>query len=313
MRGEAEKPGYAIGAVASRTGLSTHTIRAWERRYGAVEPDRTEGGHRIYSEAQVRRLRILRRLTEHDHRIGGVADLPTEELESLLESTLRDAAVARTVRAGERTVDEARIRTLMEAVRELDAERLEAAFRQAALNRTAHGLIEGVISPLLGRIGEAWERGEIGPAHEHLASRVVGRTLAWVLDALQPAETAPLAVAATPSGQRHDLGALLAGATAAARGWRIAYLGGDLPGEEIARAARATGARAVLLSIVYPADDPRVVKELRALRAGLPVDTTIFVGGRGSSGYLDVLDEIGARVLGGYDELRTELGALTSA
>lgn len=313
MNGEADEPGHAIGAVASRTGLSTHTIRAWERRYAAVEPERTGGGHRVYTEAQVHRLLLLRRLTEHGHRIGSIAGLPTEELESLLEATRRDTAAARADRAGGRATDEEGIRELMEAVRELDADRLEAAFRRAALHRSAHGLIEDVISPLLRRIGEAWERGEIGPAREHLASRVVGRTLSWVLDAFHPEPSAALAVVATPSGQRHELGALLAGATAAAHGWRISYLGGDLPGGEIAGAARATQARAVLLSLVYPSDDPALADELRSLRGGLAEDTAILVGGRAAPGYADALDEVGARVLGGYDELRVELEALEGA
>ena len=312
MNDDAGEHRHAIGAVESRTGLSAHTIRAWEKRYGAVEPARTEGGHRLYSEAQVRRLRLLHELTEHGHRIGSVAALPTEELGSLLESTRRDVGELPPEVPGEREPDEGRIRELMAAVRELDAERLDAAFRRTALERSAHDLIEDVISPLLRRIGEAWERGDVSPAEEHLASGVVTRTLAWVLDAFQAEPDAPLAVAATPTGQRHGLGALLAAATAAARGWRIAYLGPDLPGEEIADAARTTGADAVILSLVYPASDAALGGELRALRAGLPEGTSLLVGGAGAASYAEALEEVDARVLAGYDELRRELDVLAA-
>ena len=307
------EPRHAIGAVESRTGLSTHAIRAWENRYGAVEPERTEGGHRLYSEAQVRRLQLLRELTEHGHRIGRIATLPTGELEDLLRATREDAAAARGEGAGPPDVAEDRLADLMDAVRALDADRLQSLLRRAALERSAHALIEDVISPLLRRVGEAWHRGEVSPAQEHLASTVASRTLAWILDASDPDPEAPLAVVATPSGQLHDLGALLAAATTAARGWRISYLGGDLPGEEIAVAARTTGARAVVLSIVYPDDDLQVVEELRALRAGLPDGTAVLVGGLGSSGYSDVLEEIGGRRLEGYGELREELDTLGAA
>lgn len=312
MNDGSSEPGHAIGAVESRTGLSAHTIRAWEKRYGAVEPARTEGGHRLYSEAQVRRLRLLHELTEHGHRIGSIAALPTGELTSLLESTRRDVAAVPPEAPGERAPDETRIRELMTAVRELDAERIDAVFRRTALERSAHDLVEGVISPLLRRIGEAWERGDVSPAEEHLASGVVSRTLAWVLDAFQAEPGAPLAVVATPAGQRHALGALLAAATAAARGWRIAYLGPDLPGGEIASATRTTGAGAVILSLVYPSSDPALGDELRALRAGLPEGASLLVGGAGAASYADVLEEVNARVLGGYDELRRELDVLAA-
>ncbi|MFW6175562.1 MAG: MerR family transcriptional regulator, partial [Acidobacteriota bacterium] len=284
-------------------------LRAWEKRYGAVEPARTEGGHRLYSEAEIRRLQLLHRLTEMGHRIGRIATVPTGELDSMLEAARRDASTVRD-RSEAPEAEDWTVVQLMEAVRELDADQLESSFRQAALERTAHGLIEEVISPLLRRIGEAWQEGEVSPAQEHLASRVVSHTLSWVLDAFQPPPDAPLAVIATPSGQRHELGALLAAATAAASGWRIAYLGGDLPGEEIARAARATGARAVALSIVYPPDDPGLGEEMRALRAGLGDDTRLLVGGDGTPAYARVLEEVGARTLDGYGALRSELEAL---
>lgn len=310
MEETANGPEHSIGAVASRTGLSAHTIRAWEKRYGAVEPARTEGGHRVYSEAQVRRLRLLHDLTEHGHRIGSIAGMPTEELASLLEATRRDLAAPRPGDGIGTQEEEERIRELMEAVRAMDAGRLDAAFRRTALDRSAHELIERVVSPLLRRVGEAWERGDVTPAQEHLASGVVSRTLGWVLESFRADPAAPLAVAATPSGQRHALGALLAAATAAARGWRISYLGADLPGEEIAAAARKTGARAVMLSLVYPPADASLAGELRALRAGLPARTALLVGGQAAPGYADALEEAGARVLGGYDELREELDAL---
>lgn len=313
MNDTSNEPRHAIGAVESRTGLSTHAIRAWEKRYGAVEPERTEGGHRLYSEAQVQRLRMLRELTEHGHRIGRIANLPTEELEDLLEATREDAALARGDGRERPEVTGELLAELMEAVREMDAEGLQSNLRRAALERNVHDLIEEVISPLLRRVGDAWHRGEVSPAQEHLASTVASRTLSWILDATEPDPDAPLAVVATPSGQVHDLGALLAAATTAAKGWRISYLGGNLPGEEIAAAARTTGARAVVLSIVYPADDTQVGEELRALRSGLPEGTAILVGGLGSSGYADVLEEIGGRRLEGYGELRAELDTLSAA
>lgn len=314
-----ETPRHSIGVAETRTGLSAHTIRAWEKRYGAVEPERSDGGHRLYSDEQIRRLGLLARLTERGHRISHVADLPTDELTSLLETTLSEARTeagpgdGSGAVAGEGADAAAELEgELFEAIRAFDGDRLEAAFRRAALDLSARSLIEEVVTPLLHRVGEAWEAGEISPAHEHLLSGVVMRTLGWILDGCRPAPDAPKLVVATPTGQRHNLGALLAAATAASLGWETVYLGGDLPGAEIAGAAARTGARAVALSVVYPADDPELTTELRTLAEGLPGGVTLLVGGGGAVGYAGVLEEVGARRLADFAELRGVLAGLAA-
>lgn len=308
---KASEARHPIGAVETRTGLSAHTIRAWEKRYGAVEPGRSEGGHRLYSDEQVRRLRLLGELTERGHRIGQIASLPTGEVEALLERTLADARSAPGARRGEPStrspVAEELRQELFEAIRGYDGDAMDAAFRRGALELSARELIEEVVAPLLQRVGEAWEAGEVSVAQEHLASGVVMRTLGWILDAYEASEDAPRIVVATPAGQRHNLGALLAAATAAGCGWRPVYLGGDLPAAEIAEAVRRTGARGVALSLVYPEDDPDVDAELRELRRRLPEGAAMLVGGRSAGAYAATLQEVGARLLEGYDGLRTEL------
>lgn len=311
-------PRHSIGVAETRTGLSAHTIRAWEKRYGAVEPERSEGGHRLYSDEEIRRLRLLHELTRRGHRISHVAGLSTDEVEALLEETRTEARRAEaesasSARGGAAAGDEGGVRTaelrdeLFAAILEYDGNRLEAAFRRGALELSARELIEGVIAPLLTRVGAAWQEGEVTPGQEHLLSGIVMRTLGWILDSYRPAPDAPAVVVATPAGQRHNLGALLAAATAASGGWRPVYLGGDLPAAEIAAAARRTDASAVALSVVYPEDDPVVEEELRALVDDLPTGTAVLVGGRSAGSYAAVLEEVGARLLTGYDQLRRSL------
>jgi methanogenic corrinoid protein MtbC1 len=117
-------------------------------------------------------------------------------------------------------------------------------------------------------------------------------------------------VVATPTGQIHEFGALLVAATATTEGWRVTYLGADLPAEDIAEAAVRTRARAVALSIVYPTGDPAVSDELRRLRNALPKGITLLVGGAAASAYGSWLDEIGAIRLNSLAELRLELQTL---
>jgi len=76
---------YKIGAIANLTGLSTHTIRAWERRYGMELSDRTEGGTRVYPESSLTRLSIIKELLDHGDSISMLSDLSVEALENRLK------------------------------------------------------------------------------------------------------------------------------------------------------------------------------------------------------------------------------------
>ena len=125
-------------------------------------------------------------------------------------------------------------------------------------------------------------------------------------------EAAPHLLATTPPGQEHEIGALLAATTAAAEGWKVTHLGPNLPVEEIAAAALHSHARAIALSIVYPANDPRLRSDLRQLRDS--ARRYCSAGRRpGREGYSDVLDEIGALQVGDLPSLRLQLEKLRLA
>ena len=114
----------------------------------------------------------------------------------------------------------------------------------------------------------------------------------------------------SPPSERHELGALLAAAGAAAEGWEVLYLGPDLPMEEIAAGARESGARAVGLSITFPPDDPAIPGELARLRRLLPDDTALLVGGRCAPAYREAIDEAGGLVVENVSALRDTLADL---
>jgi methylmalonyl-CoA mutase cobalamin-binding subunit len=116
-------------------------------------------------------------------------------------------------------------------------------------------------------------------------------------------------IVATPTGQRHEFGALIAATVAMLENWDVVYLGPDLPAEDIAAAARLTGAEAVALSIVYPAADAILCEDLYRLRDSLSDQVLIIAGGRAVASYSTVLREIRALTLNGMDELRRELRA----
>jgi DNA-binding transcriptional MerR regulator/methylmalonyl-CoA mutase cobalamin-binding subunit len=308
---------HPIRVVTRRTGLSADLLRAWERRYDVVRPTRSEGGRRLYSDADIERLRLLYRATLAGRSIGQVAELPTNALVALVRQDATADAEAGFSNSGapprDRGVPPSPTDFLddaLRAVERLDATALDAVLRRAVVALPATALVDGVIVPLLEGVGTRWREGTLRPVHGHLASAVLRRVLERVAEsASSPFATAALVVA-TPTGQIHEFGALLVAATATTEGWRVMYLGPDLPAEDIAEAAVRTRARAVALSIVYPTGDPAVGDELRRLRNALPKDITLLVGGAASSAYGSSLDEIGAVRLNSLADLRLELRTL---
>ncbi len=316
-RSTSSAPRHPIGVVARRTGLKPDLIRAWERRYGAVEPGRSDTRRRFYSDEDIARLLLLRRVVGTGRGISQVAGLSTEELEALIEHEPQAAATAPPAMAspgGDNLDDlaEAFLSRCIVAAQHLDVRGLEMQLERASVAFSRTNLIEKLLVPLMHRIGDLWHQGALRPIHEHMASAVVRSFLGGLHGAYHPEITSPHLVVTTPARQHHELGALIAAATAAGEGWQVTYLGPELPPEEIAAAALQKGARAVALSITYPPDDPTLMDDLRRLRRLLGSDTALLVGGRAAAGYGHTLSEIGARRVDDLTSLRRELQLLRS-
>ena len=307
--------GHPIKVVENRTGLTAHTIRVWEKRYQAVTPDRTPTNRRVYSDEDIERLQLLRKATRSGRSIGQVAGLPTDELRSLIAED--EAATSEQLNGLDTPVVAGRPEEFLEramvAVEQLDAPALQRTLAHASLSLSKPALLEELIVPLMYRIGDRWREGQVRVAHEHLASVVVRTFVGNLEPAAELPASAPAIVVGTPTGQCHELGALIVAATAASEGWRVIHLGPNLPAEELASAAHQASARAVALSIVYPADDPNVDLELKKLRQSLPQDVAILVGGRVASNYLGTCQAVGAAQLKDMISLRVVLEALRSS
>ncbi len=304
---------HPIGVVARRTGMKPDLIRAWERRYNAVEPGRTQTRRRSYSDGDIERLLLLRRVVSSGRGIGQIARLSNQELRSLLtegQGPVHQAA-PRTVPVPppEETAESCMVLCLS-AARRLDVHDLEQQLERASVALGRHNLLEQLLSPLMQQIGELWQRGELRPIHEHMASSVVRSFVGSLRTAYHAASGAPQLLVTTPARQLHELGALIAAACASSDGWQVTYLGADLPAEEIAAAAIEKGAKAVALGIVYPPDDALLPEEIRRLRRLLPRTTELIVGGRAAVSYSTVLDETGARRVESLREMREELDLL---
>lgn len=297
---------HTVRSVALRTGLSPHVIRVWERRYGTVTPSRSSGNQRLYTEADVERLALLKQVTDRGHSISRVTALPTEQL-SLLVSAEDRSTMIRTEAGGSIA---GLLETAFQAVADMDAAGLERVLEQGALRLGQIRLLAQVVAPLVGRIGEAWREGHLKVVHEHIASAVIRTYLCQAARPHTLHPSAPVLLVTTPAGQLHELGAALVAAAATSHGWRVTYAAPALPAEEIAAAAIHHGVFAVALSLVHPEDDPMLPAELRRLRRLLPQAVHLLVGGQAAGAYRSVLVEIGAAEIATLEDLTAALGQL---
>jgi DNA-binding transcriptional MerR regulator/methylmalonyl-CoA mutase cobalamin-binding subunit len=284
---------HSLRVVTQRTGLTTHVVRVWEKRYGAVKPKRTATNRRLYSDAEIERLTLLRLATGAGHSIGGIANLPLERLKTLVAEAEPDGSTARG--AGKPvSLPDSFQESCLSAVRQMDVRRFEEALQRALIALGHQGLLQRVIAPVAQTVGELWWAGELTAAHEHFLSASLKGFLSQMAKQYAIPDNAPGIIVATPAGQLHELGALMANTAAAHLGWRTMYLGANLPAAEIAGAAAQNHINAVALSLVYPEDDPALPEELLNLRRFLPQKIHILTGGRAAVAFRHTLTRIGA-------------------
>ena len=304
---EADHPRHPLRVVVQRTTLSSHVLRAWERRYGAVAPVRTEGGQRLYSDNDIGRLSLLQSLTSAGGSISQLARLSIDELRRLAHSQPVEAPPVAPADPVARWRGSA-----MVAIQALDAGALRSELGRAALALGLPAFLDELVAPLLREVGVRWREGRLGIAQEHLVTVVVREVLGWVRDSADTLAAAPQLVVATPANQMHEGGALLVAAAAAGEGWRVTCLGANLPGEDIAAAVVRTGARAVALSVIHPDNDPALGTQLALIRRALP-GPTLLIGGAAAPAYRAEAEAVGGLVMTELADLRAALSRLAGA
>ena len=295
---------YPIKVVVNKTGITAHVIRAWEKRYAAIEPGRTDTNRRLYREDDIHRLELLGKLTKAGHSIGTIAKLSTGELENLIGEIKETSGTKQRVEKQDKSLY---LKRGLQAIEELDEKGLEEILSRASVDLSQPELIQEVIVPMIKNIGEKWKNGSIRIYHEHLASAVIKTFLHNLAGGYRFEQNAPEILIATPIGQMHELGALLAASAAASEGWRVTYLGSNLPAEEIAAAVKQSKPKVLALSMVYPPDDPKLNSELMKLDKYLNNDTIIYVGGNSAESYNKTLKNIKAKVISDLIDFRNEL------
>lgn len=282
---------YTIKGAAERVGISASTLRAWERRYGVVTPDRTEAGYRVYSEDDVRALARMARLVEagrppslaaqEAQRQGALSNPGSEGMRG--DSLAPDADPAPDVEA------------LIEAAARLDADRLEVVLDQMVARGSFETVLDQSLIPALEALGAAWQAGRVSVAGEHLVSNAVMRRLAAAYEAASRLAAGPRVLLGMPPGGRHELGLFAFSVAARRHGLVTDYLGADLPVADWVTAVEAQDAAAVVLAIPTEADVAAAAAVVNALLECRP-DLIVAVGGGHQEKAPDGVVRLGHRI-----------------
>lgn len=305
-------PQHPIQVVSRRTGLTADVIRAWERRYQAITPQRAANSRRLYSDLDVEKLTLLRRATAAGRRIGDIANQSIEELYSLVENDESAAAQARNIpsqRPNTGSVME-HFDECLDAINQMQPNVLKASLVKAANTLGIPFLLEDLLRPLISYIRDECRRGNMRLSQERMATSMV-RSYMCTLTATENDHDSPYSiVVTTPLGQRYDLIALRMAVAANTYGWNSIYLGTELPADEIVYACNHSHATAVALGMARPSDDPHLPNVLRQIKSSLSENTSLIVCGSAVTGYTEVIEEVNAIVVQTMGELRLELDRL---
>jgi len=289
--------GFTIGFVSLQTGLSPHVIRAWERRYQAVVPQRSASGRRLYAQADIERLKLLKRATRQGLRISTVAGLAQADLWALIRSddadTVREPTPAiQAINCNPREMIDA----CLHAVAELDSLQLHRLLQRAAVAFSRHDLLASIVQPLMDQVGRRWSQGSLRIVHAHAAAVVVHGFFTRMLnDPPESGDTQACLLMATPSGQRCCLGALAVCIIAQEHGWQPIFLGSSLPAEEIIAACTILEPQILAVSITCRGNDRFMQEELIRLNDVAEDRCPLVIGGRASALYRhSIEDRVGA-------------------
>jgi MerR family transcriptional regulator, light-induced transcriptional regulator len=280
-----DRPLLRIGELSRRLGVSEHVLRAWESRYGLLQPVRSPGGFRLYSEADELRIR---------------------QMQAYLADGLSAAEAARAVLDGGAAATLSRLAepdlaasagselsaTLRQALDAFDEPAAQAVLDRLFADLSVPAVLRYVVLPYLADLGERWQRGAASIAMEHFASNIIHGRLAGLARGWGSGH-GPQALLACPPGELHDMALMIFGIVLNRNGWRIDYLGTRTPVEELERAVDATRPDLVVLAATVP----ETLEPLRPELASLGRRAPLALAGAGATP--QIATAVAARLMAG--------------
>jgi len=255
---------FSISELAQYSGIKSHTIRIWEKRYDALKPSRSLGNTRYYDSRQLKRLLNISALLDSDYRVSELCTMPDEVLKSLNRKILQ---------AKKPAPAEYFISQLISAALTYNEPQFVNIFSHCLLRYGMKDTYTQVIYPTLNRIGLMWLNDSLPTSNEHFISNLIRQKLFTAIDSLTPAKPdSPLWILFLPENEFHEIGLLLANYLIRLSGQRVIYLGGNIPESSVRIAVKDLNPENLLLSFVHHDTIINIQKYIDRLRKDLPVN-----------------------------------------
>lgn len=293
-----ESAKYPIKYVSQVTGFSQILLRTWENRYDFVKPKRNKTNRRFYTEEDLRKLMATKKAIDLGYKIGQLSKMTTNEIEELNAMPIDDLIVF---------TESINFEEIIGLIKAYDSKNLKYFLEQNLIKLSTKKFITELIVPLISKIGDLWHSGELKISHEHFASSTIENILYQILE-YPDNDNASSVVFSTTSGQKHTLMLLALAALTSTYGFNVIYLGASTPSSEIISTVNRTNAIAVILSLIYPADDYRVIDELKMLSRNIK-NSEIIIGGSAAKIYNKSLNSSKIKYLDDIDEMLSLLNS----
>jgi DNA-binding transcriptional MerR regulator len=289
------QPTYPIRIVCALTGLNPVTLRAWERRYGFIEPIRTPGGHRLYTQEHVEQINRTLSMLASGMQIGAAARVvrrcAASSSRTDVWSALRSQAIA--------------------AIMRFDESALDAIYESALGLQTIEIVTRELLVPVLAELGRRWETAEGRIAEEHFFTTYTRNKLGTRLHHRRRIAPVARLLCACAPGEHHELGLLLFALAAHDQNVACVMLGANMPFDELAAACKRAGCDGVVISMSMQTETPNLERDLREIVK--KTNRPVFVGGEATAIYGDAITGagaivVGADISGGIHRLLAELG-----
>jgi MerR family transcriptional regulator, light-induced transcriptional regulator len=254
-----DRPLRRIGELSRRLGVSDHVLRAWESRYGLLQPVRSPGGFRLYSEADESRIRRMQA-----YLAGGLSAAEAAR------AALRDGPGTHPPEQVGPAAGSEPFAELRRALDVFDEPAAQAVLDRLMAELSLPAVLRDIVLPYLADLGERWQRGTASIASEHFASNLIRGRLAGLARGWGSGH-GPQALLACPPGELHDMALMIFGIVLNRNGWRIGYLGPSTPVEELARAAGTSHPDLVVLAATVPGVLEPLQTELTSLARHVPL------------------------------------------
>ena len=235
---------YSMAQVENLTGISAHTLRIWERRYSFLEPERTETNIRFYSDEELKKLLNIGILIRNGHRISKVDVMPNTQINELVTDILSNVSQE----------NEDDLNALTITMLEMNEDEFNKIFQRRIMRKGLQTTITGLIYPFLNHIGVLWGTDKLIPAQEHFIVNLIRQKIIAAIETLpSPANDAPGICLFLLDGEDHEIGLLLAAYMAKDLGWRVHYLGQNVPVVNIGEVVEIAKPKLLLSMFVVPA------------------------------------------------------------